>query len=364
MEKLLHMTIDRRHPNCVAFILGILFILGFGMLAMADHVAAASASLTMALQKEDIKEEDTFTVTVTLTSSVALGSFEATLGFDEDMVTCLSENSLYTVAEGNVVIEDTSFATDEKSRKYVLEFKAKAKGSTDLAVKGTPIVIGAEEKNTLSVSKNVLMYEISGIGETSEIGKAEETESAEQKGTQNPSDSQKPEETKQPEEIVKPEELETLEPTVKPVSSAVPDGEKQLEGFVICNGQYELLPLSEAKSLPQGYQEIVINMDGQSVTGLVSKKDPSSDFILVYAKVEDGQPMYYRYDQAEATMQRYVEEEVKDSMLGNTISRDEYNNRVQVFGVVLLSLIATIIILLTVIIRMVMKKKGYQDELE
>lgn len=72
----------------------------------------------------------------------------------------------------------------------------------------------------------------------------------------------------------------------------------------ISTGKYTVLERRMSVQIPAGYSETTIQINGKSVTAWTN--DQKSDFYLIYAMSPDGNCGLYRYDSAEATLQRYT----------------------------------------------------------
>ena len=92
------------------------------------------------------------------------------------------------------------------------------------------------------------------------------------------------------------------------------------------------------------------------------------EFVLLYAKQEGKDPGWYQFDQKEGTLQRLNEaqlssnEEKTDIDIAPEIQK--YQDRIDILGLVMGVGACIIILLLILVIRVYMRQKGYNDELE
>lgn len=127
-----------------------------------DTTFAASASIDCKVLSSNIQVGDTFSVSITISSSTNLGDFEANITYDNEMVEFIGGGSYLHGSNGNLVLSDSSFESGTTKKKYVLEFKALKEGETKVALDGTPTVFDYESGAGLSVSGNDVVVEIGG----------------------------------------------------------------------------------------------------------------------------------------------------------------------------------------------------------
>lgn len=87
---------------------------------------------------------------------------------------------------------------------------------------------------------------------------------------------------------------------------------------------YTILPPGEDMTLPDGWFESAILIDGQPAVAWRSEADSERDFVLLYAMNGVGEKGLYRYDTVEGTLQRYVPgtEEVAPVPSGDPVEND------------------------------------------
>ena len=76
-----------------------------------------------------------------------------------------------------------------------------------------------------------------------------------------------------------------------------------------------ILEPDDSVTLPQGFVENPVVIDGQTVTGWIWASDPDNRYCIVYGMNEAGETAFYRYDldENERTLQRYFEDPATDT---------------------------------------------------
>lgn len=110
-------------------------------------VNAASASITARPSTSKVQVGQTFTVTVTVSSSTALGSWQFNVGYDSSKFTYVSS----TLESG---LSSAGFVSNAntKNKTYTLTFKAKAAGTGKISVNNVEVY--SFDENTLSTSSS------------------------------------------------------------------------------------------------------------------------------------------------------------------------------------------------------------------
>jgi len=75
---------------------------------------------------------------------------------------------------------------------------------------------------------------------------------------------------------------------------------------------YTILPEEAGMEIPAGFQPTSFAINGETVRAWIAEHDMSTNFVLVYAMNWNGEASLYRYDAEEATMQRYVRENLEE----------------------------------------------------
>lgn len=71
----------------------------------------------------------------------------------------------------------------------------------------------------------------------------------------------------------------------------------------------EIVPVPDKETIPEGYVESSIKMQGLTFTVYVPDTMGNSDFVLIYGKVGDKEARFYKFDRVGETLQRYVDGE-------------------------------------------------------
>ena len=145
---------------------------------------------------------------------------------------------------------------------------------------------------------------------------------------------------------------------------------KKENGLVYYNGssEYVILVPYDDSNVPKGYERISLVIQGVELTAYALDGNVYQEFILFYAKQEGEDPGWYQFDQLQGTIQRLNdtglirEEENKPS--DTSLLEKNYQDRIDLLGLVMGIEACLIILLLILVIRGYMKQKGYHDELE
>ena len=138
--------------------------------------------------------------------------------------------------------------------------------------------------------------------------------------------------------------------------------------YFVGNTTYLLLEPYDNSNVPKGYERVELEVLGTVVTAYALDGDSYADFVLLYAKQEGKDPYWYQFDRQEGTLQRFryelmqIDKEVKDSATLKEI--EEYQERIDTFGLVIGIEAGFVILFLILLIRLYMRQKGYNDELE
>src|SRR5690606_36025864 len=108
--------------------------LSFLFILKPEDVNAASASITLTSNRSSVVVGNTFTVTATVSSSVAIGSWDFTISYDTSKLSLQSSTANGQRAVGYA---DSS---NKKSVSYTFTFKAKAAGNATISVQNAAVV--------------------------------------------------------------------------------------------------------------------------------------------------------------------------------------------------------------------------------
>ncbi len=134
------------------------------------------------------------------------------------------------------------------------------------------------------------------------------------------------------------------------------------------NSNYLLLVPYDDGNVPKGYEKVTLTLGGTEVTAYALDGNVYQEFLLFYAKQEGKDPGWYLLDQTEGTMQRYVTENVSATATPEARTEEsdkkQYEDKIDLLGIIMAIEAGIILLLLIVVIRFIMKQKGYNDELE
>ena len=123
-----------------------------------------------------------------------------------------------------------------------------------------------------------------------------------------------------------------------------------------------IISLDEGVTIPEGFQETTIDIDGHKVTGWIWASDDTPDYCVFYGMNSAGEKNFYRYDLTEKTIQRYFQDPAIDTgvtMEEHTAVVNQYNDLLhdfQIQRIVMIVLIAVVLVLFVLVIYLLVKK--------
>ncbi len=134
-------------------------------------------------------------------------------------------------------------------------------------------------------------------------------------------------------------------------------------------GFYEFL---KAETVPDGYSEIKMNIEGAEATAYQSSDPTLSEFVLVWAVGPEGNTGFYRYDTVEHTLQRVTESmltftpvEEEEQNGGNIVDRFmAFDTPTKIIAGVIVGAILLLIAAIIVLIVRIARPSDYDEELE
>lgn len=139
---------------------GIGLILLLTLLLPNVEVKAASVGITFDLGGEAIKTEDSFSVSILLSSEEPIGNFEGYITYNSDILTYVDGPSCVTGGSGILKISDQVLSSSSNQRKYVLQFEASGRGYCEFGLGNDAEVYDADNISRLPVSSTVLGFEV------------------------------------------------------------------------------------------------------------------------------------------------------------------------------------------------------------
>ncbi len=348
-------------------------VISFWLLLAAlpvQAVQAASATITLSTETEEIHVGDTVEVELTIRADATIGDFEAFLSYDDTIFEFYSAASCITGGAGFLKVADIGASPSQQDRTYRMFFKALAQGECEIALFDRPIVYGytdgvemsvtgfsktfsvlsaadASDNNLLSalhivdnkartvtlspvfsseteeyqatvpVSSELLIVsaiaedelanvEING-GKTLELGENEVSVTV---TAENGSERVYKIQVFRSEEDVKKEESEiTPIPPQITLSPGVTLEETEEQVLVTEYHTYTVCEKPEEFTLPDGYVQTTLMLQGVQVSAYAKQGASAEEFLLLVLKNEAGDVNWYRYDRVEQTLQRVNEEE-------------------------------------------------------
>lgn len=414
-----------------------LFMILFAVVALFAGVpeAAQAAVATIDLQTESdtVHVDEEFEVTLWINVQPAdgdsaqaaiIGDFEGYLIYNADVMEFVTAPSCITGGAGMLKIADMGASASVGSRKYVIRFRAIARGVSDVSLDSRPIVYTYGMDEAMSVSSNVLTlaveasrdasdnanlsalkvspgkispafattvreYEVTVPYETEMLVVSALTEDEKAVVGVNGSTGLKvgrntvvvtvtaENGTEKRYYLYVTREKEAPEPTKAPEKPEPTGYEKglhavQKDGSVTLSfgGAYKVSEDEKDYVAPTGYEETILYVDGVRIKAYVKRDTPEADFYVLVLEDELGVSGYYRYDREEQTLQRYDDERIElrqvveedNSALYDAL--DKYKSQ-QVFLLFTLAMfLALCVLLLLIVVKLYRQGQTGEDELD
>lgn len=321
-------------------------------------------------------------------------------------------------------IADMGASASVGSRKYVIRFRAIARGVSDVSLDSRPIVYTYGMDNAMSVSSNVLTLAVEASRDASDNANLSALKVS--PGKLSPAFAT----TVREYEVTVPFETEMLvvsaltedenavvgvngstglkvgrntvvvtvtaengderryylyvtreeeapEPTKAPEKPEPTGFEKGIhatgeDGRIILSfgGSYKVAEDGKDYVAPTGYEETVLYVDGVRIKAYVKRDTPDADFYVLVLEDELGVGGYYRYDREQQTLQRFDEDRIElkqvveedNSGLYDTL--DQYKSR-QVFLLFTLAMFISLsVLLLLLVVKLYRQQQTDDDELD
>ena len=346
----------------------ILFIVG--LFINTKPCLAASTEIKINTDKNEVTVGDEIIVYFNLSSDSQIGDFEAYLNYDDEILEYKEGPSFISGGIGLLKITDSNVMEGSDTRKYAIKFQTLRSGSAEISFQDPVMVFDFDTGMEMSVSHNVLNIEVKSAKTASDnaflkslkISPAQ-LEPEFQKETYQYSTSVSYETEKLiisaiPEdekarvsisgndflkegenkisitvlaesgvnieytidvirEAKKEEHTETDEKPIEEIKSFFEVVKEGNNIYAIYSGKYELLVPGDHVSIPKGYIKTKAILSDISVTVFSRENDLDNDFLLIYARNEQGEEGFYQYDRKEKTLQRYEAGERRDYQNSN-----------------------------------------------
>ncbi len=115
-------------------------------------VEAASATITLSTDAEEIHAGDTVEVKLTISADATIGDFEAFLSYDDTIFEFYSAASCITGGAGFLKVSDIGASPSAQERTYRIWFKALTQGECEVAIYDRPVVYCYTDGTEMSVT--------------------------------------------------------------------------------------------------------------------------------------------------------------------------------------------------------------------
>ena len=135
--------------------------------------------------------------------------------------------------------------------------------------------------------------------------------------------------------------------------------EKEGSIFIQNQYQFQVVDVKDDSILPSGYVKTSVDLEGKNVTAYTMENDLDNNYLLMYLKGTDTEPVLYQYDRMERTVQRYTGTMTQKVNKGGNVAQEK--ELIPKTGAwlyaALVSMAVIILILLIVILNMVLRRK-------
>lgn len=134
------------------WIIGVLTFLLLLAAIPVQTVQAASATITLSTEAEEIHVGDTVEIKLTIRADATIGDFEAFLNYDEEIFKFYSAVSCITGDAGSLRIYDKGASPASQERTYHIYFTALTQGECEVALYDRPVVYCYTDGTAMSVT--------------------------------------------------------------------------------------------------------------------------------------------------------------------------------------------------------------------
>ncbi len=143
---------NNNRTNKYKIIAGVLLLGVFLCLLPVRFVQAASATITISSEEEEIRVGDTLKIEITIRADATIGDFEAFISYDDSIFEFYSAVSCITGGAGVLKVADIGASPSDQDRTYSVYFKALAQGACEVNLYDRPIVYGYTDGTEMSVT--------------------------------------------------------------------------------------------------------------------------------------------------------------------------------------------------------------------
>ena len=386
-------------------------------------IYAASASVAFSATSSEFAVDEEFIVTLTAESSAGISGFQTYVAYDTTMLELTDTGRHVSGGDGLVFISDLK--GDEQIRDYHMKFRALAAGETEVYISDTVYMYSGTDSQQMSVSKNTLKLKIGqqqavkadndnnlanldvSVGElvpafdpkvldyqvnvSSDVDMLYIDAKAKLKactvkisgndhlkegdnlasvivtgkdGSQKTYNIHIKKMTKE-EEKLQQEEADVLDGEKEETGAeqSVSINNKNGTWYLNSNISFEIVPIPDSSVIPSGYVKTILSIDGKNLAVYVPEEDNSSEFVLIYGRMENKEAMFYRYDRIEQTVQR--QENVSKSVRITEGHGDGQKSTPVWLYVVLVMLVFVILILISRLLKLkeqLLYEQEYKEE--
>lgn len=131
---------NKQHGTWNRAAVGVIFLLLLLAVVPARAALAASATITISSETEEIHAGDVVEVKLIISADATIGDFEAFLSYDDTVFEFYSATSCITGGAGFLKVSDIGASPSAQDRTYRIFFKAVTQGECELALYDRPVV--------------------------------------------------------------------------------------------------------------------------------------------------------------------------------------------------------------------------------
>lgn len=326
------------------------------------EACAASATINIEASENQIGVGDSFYIIITIQSDNVIGDVDAYFNYDDKKLEFVTGGSIAANENKLIHIKDTVSDADY-TKKYSIEFKARKRGTADIALLSPFKILEAEGGESMSASSNRLSLYIGKEGSGS-AALPSETETGNEIEEPEGGSTDMPEEST-PEPVNKRgAKLASLSISPQLLSPEFQPGHYRYETTVASD--ITELDVFYTTYETDSYVEVSGNQDFVTGRNLVKIKVIGADgytktYKIAVTKTAE-EPEQENASSTEEEESKEEEGETVHSSVTKVYTKDEYQATVTQLRLIIGILTASVFFLLVIVISLILRLKGYKED--